>query len=218
MMPMPITVSVLSAGFGGGRRGGRQRARDNRRHADDDGVGRHVPGDDGARADQRAFADRHASHNRGVAADRGAALDEGWLALPLTISFRQTFVVGGARKLWRFNLQADGTVDFETRKLIHDWKTTRGPDGIKLDSAGRLFVAAGLNRQNAPYETQDKPTAGVYVFSPTGELLEFIAISRDETTNCAFGGDDLKTLFVTAGGLWSFRVSTPGKPVWPVLP
>jgi gluconolactonase len=57
------------------------------------------------------------------------------------------------------------------------------------------------------------------VFSPIGELLEFIAISRDETTNCAFGGDDLKTLFVTAGGsLWSIRVSTPGKPVWPVLP
>jgi hypothetical protein len=28
--------------------------------------------------------------------------------------------------------------------------------------------------------------------------------------------DDLKTLFVTAGGsLWSIRVKTPGKPVWP---
>jgi gluconolactonase len=127
--------------------------------------------------------------------------------------------VGGARKLWRFNLQADGTVDVATRKLIHDWKTTRGPDGVKLDSAGRLFVAAGLNRQNAPYESQDKPTAGVYVFSPAGELQQFIAISRDETTNCAFGGDDLKTLFVTAGGsLWSIRVSTPGKPVWPLVP
>ena len=127
--------------------------------------------------------------------------------------------VGGARKLWRFNLQSDGTVDFASQKLIHDWKTTRGPDGIKLDAAGRLFVAAGINRQNAPYETQDKPTAGVYVFSPVGELLEFIPIPRDETTNCAFGGDDLKTLFVTAGGsLWSIRVNTPGKPVWPTLP
>jgi gluconolactonase len=124
--------------------------------------------------------------------------------------------VGGARKLWRFDLKPDGTVDFQSQKLIHDWKSTRGPDGMKLDAAGRLFVAAGLNRQNAPYETQDKPTAGVYVFSPAGELLEFIPIPRDETTNCAFGGDDLKTLFVTAGGsLWSIRVTTPGKPVWP---
>ena len=25
---------------------------------------------------------------------------------------------------------------------------------------------------------------------PTGELLQYIAVPRDETTNCAFGGDD----------------------------
>ena len=56
--------------------------------------------------------------------------------------------VGGARKLWRFDLRKDGTVDLASQKLIHDWKETRGPDGIKLDSQGRLFVAAGLNRQN----------------------------------------------------------------------
>ena len=124
--------------------------------------------------------------------------------------------VGGARKLWRFNLKSDGTVDPTSRKLIHDWKTTRGPDGMKLDSAGRLFVAAGLNQPNLPYETAEKPTAGIYVFSPEGKLLEFISIPRDETTNCTFGGDDLKTLFITAGGsLWSIRVNTPGRPVWP---
>ncbi len=124
--------------------------------------------------------------------------------------------LGGARKLFRFDLKADGAVDFESQKLIHDWKKTRGPDGMKLDAEGRLYVAAGLNKQNPPYETQDKPTAGVYVFSPEGKLLEFIPIPRDETTNCAFGGDDLRTLFVTAGGsLWSIEVVTPGRPVWP---
>jgi gluconolactonase len=123
---------------------------------------------------------------------------------------------GGARKLWRFEPRADGTVDFASQKLIHDWKTTRGPDGMKLDAAGRLFVAAGLNKPNPPHETADSPTAGIYVFSPAGQLLQFIPILRDETTNCAFGGDDLKTLFVTAGGtLWSVRVNTPGRPVWP---
>lgn len=125
---------------------------------------------------------------------------------------------GGARKLWRFALRADGTVDFASQKLIYDWQQTRGPDGMKLDAQGRLYVAGGLNKQNPPYETQDKPTAGVYVFSPAGELLDFIPIPRDETTNCAFGGDDLKTLFVTAGGsLWSIPMLTPGKPAWPVL-
>ena len=124
--------------------------------------------------------------------------------------------IGGARKLWRFDLRADGTADLQTRKLIHDWNTTRGPDGMKLDARGRLFVAAGINKPNPPYETAEKPTAGIYVFSPEGKLLEMIPIPRDETTNCAFGGDDLKTLFVTAGGsLWSIRVATPGQPVWP---
>ena len=124
--------------------------------------------------------------------------------------------VGGARKLWRFDLKADGNVDHASRKLIHDWGTTRGPDGMKLDAVGRLYVAGGLNKPNSPYETADKPTAGVYVFSPEGLLIEFIPIPRDETTNCAFGGDDLKTLYVTAGGtLWSVRITTPGRPAFP---
>jgi gluconolactonase len=124
--------------------------------------------------------------------------------------------VGGARKLWRFALRGDGTADVASQKLIYDWKATRGPDGMKLDQKGRLFVAAGLNRPNPPAETQEKPTAGIYVFSPEGKLLEFIPIPRDECTNCAFGGDDLKTLFITAGGtLWSLPVREPGRPVWP---
>lgn len=125
--------------------------------------------------------------------------------------------VGGARKLWRFVLRDDGTVDPASRTLVHDWGATRGPDGVKIDAAGRLFVAAGLNRPNPPYETQEKPTAGVYVFSPGGVLLRVIPIPRDECTNCAFGGPDLKTLFVTAGGtLWSVRLSGPGRSVFDV--
>ncbi len=125
---------------------------------------------------------------------------------------------GGARKLWRFELLQDGTVSLSSQKLIHDWKTTRGPDGMKLDAEGRLYVAAGLNKPNLPHETAEKPTAGVYVFSSEGQLLEFVNIPRDETTNCAFGGNDLKTLFVTAGGsLWSIPTKTPGRPAWPVV-
>jgi len=121
-------------------------------------------------------------------------------------------VPGGARRLWRFNLQDDGTVDLATQTLIHDWKTTRGPDGMKFDAEGRLYVAAGLNRPNPPAETADEPTAGIYVFSREGLLQEFVRIPRDETTNCAFGGTDGRTLFVTAGGtLWSLRTKTPGR-------
>ncbi len=119
---------------------------------------------------------------------------------------------GGARKLHRFELNADGTLKLESKKTIYDWGTTRGPDGMKLDVAGNLYVAAGLNKPHLPDETAERPTAGIYVFSPAGELIDFAPIPRDETTNCAFGGEDFKTLFVTAGGsLWSIRTVYAGK-------
>ena len=119
--------------------------------------------------------------------------------------------VGAARKLWRFDLRADGTIAPGSRKLIFDWQTGRGPDGVKIDVAGRLYVAAGLNKPNLPYETADKFKGGVYIISPEGKLLDFIPVPVDEVTNCAFGGPDWKTLFITAGGtLWSIPVLTAG--------
>jgi gluconolactonase len=118
---------------------------------------------------------------------------------------------GGARKLWRFDLQPDGSVDPHSRKLIFDWKDARGPDGLKMDQQGHLYVAAGRNVANPPYETAEKFRAGIYVLSAGGRLLKFVPIGPDEVTNCAFGGPDLKTLFVTAGGhLWSMPVETAG--------
>lgn len=120
--------------------------------------------------------------------------------------------IGGARKLYRFDLRADGSIDPQTRKLIFDWKDARGPDGLKMDQAGRLYVAAGLNQPNPPYETAERRRAGIYILSDRGRLLEFIPILNDEVTNCAFGGSDRKTLFITAGGhLWSLQVETPGR-------
>lgn len=120
--------------------------------------------------------------------------------------------VGGARKLWRFDLKPDGTIAPASRRLIFDWKNGRGPDGLKMDQAGRLYVAGGLNVANPPFETADQFKGGVYILSPDGQLLDFVSIPKDEVTNCAFGGDDLRALFITAGGtLWSIRVNTPGR-------
>jgi gluconolactonase len=117
---------------------------------------------------------------------------------------------GGARKLWRFDLAPDGSVATRTKILIFDWHDSRGPDGLEMDRAGSLWVAAGRNAPSPPYETINYP-AGVYVLSPGGDLLALVPIPKDETTNVAFGGDDLRTLFITAGGtLWSIRVTQPG--------
>jgi gluconolactonase len=115
--------------------------------------------------------------------------------------------VNGARKLWRFDLNADGRVDANSRKLIFDWKTSRGPDGVKIDKRNRLFVAAGLNNGNPPFETAEPYRGGVYVLALSGELLEVISIPTDEVTNCTFGGVDARTLFITAGGtLWKTEI------------
>jgi gluconolactonase len=124
--------------------------------------------------------------------------------------------VGGARKLWRFGLNKDGTVDVAGRMLLYDWKQGRGPDGVKQDQKGRLYVAAGLNKPNPPFEPDEDKKGGIYVLSPEGKLLAFLPVPRDEVTNCAFGGDDLQTLYITAGGtLYSIRTTTPGRVVWP---
>ncbi len=118
---------------------------------------------------------------------------------------------GGARKLWRFDLLGDGSVDAASRTMIFDWKTSRGPDGVDMDAEGRLYVAAGRSAARLPQETAEPYKGGVYIFSTDGKLLETVAIPDDEVTNCAFGGTDLQTLFITAGGnLWSVEVRTPG--------
>jgi gluconolactonase len=124
---------------------------------------------------------------------------------------------GGARKLWRFDLKEDGSVDLANKKLLYDWGKGRGPDGLKQDQKGRLYVAAGLNKPNPPFEPAADVKGGIYVLDPGGERLAFLPVPTDEVTNCAFGGDDLKTLYITGGGtLYSIRTTTPGGVVWPV--
>jgi len=125
--------------------------------------------------------------------------------------------VGGARKLWRFELTADGTVRPGTGKVLKDWFTGRGPDGLKQDEKGRLFVAGGLNRPNPPAEPAKDIPAGIYVVDPdTGKQFDFLPIPTDEVTNCAFAGADRKTLLITGGGvLYSVRVKEPGRVIWP---
>ena len=119
--------------------------------------------------------------------------------------------LGGERKLWRFDLRADGSIDAASRKLLFDWETSRGPDGLKRDTRGRLYVAGGLNRANR-FESPEKHKGGVYILSPEGKLLRFVPIQNDEVTNVAFGGKDWKTLYITAGGtLWTLDVDTPGE-------
>ena len=86
-------------------------------------------------------------------------------------------------------------------------------DGFCLDVDGRLYVAGGIH--------------GVTVLEPDGTVAEVLEVpsaltgGRGVTTNCCFGGDDLRTLFATEavpGGVVAWEgMPTPGAPLvaWP---
>jgi gluconolactonase len=102
----------------------------------------------------------------------------------------------GARVIRAYDLRADGTVT--GMRVFHNFYPGRSGDGMSVDVKGNLYVAAGLHRRRGTSETLDtKP--GIHVFSRSGDLLKFIPIPEDLVTNCAFGGEDMKTLYVTAG-------------------
>ena len=106
------------------------------------------------------------------------------------------FAEHGARMIRAYDLQPDGTV--RNMRVFHNFYPGRSADGMTVDSAGNIYAAAGLHRRRGTSETLDT-RCGVHVFSPAGKLLRFIPIPEDTVTNCAFGGPDMKTLYVTAG-------------------
>ena len=69
------------------------------------------------------------------------------------------------------------------------------PDGMRVDTDGNLYVAAG---------------DGVQVFSPDGDLLGKI-YTPDVVTNCAFGMADYQTLFIAVTEcVWKVRLDAQG--------
>lgn len=117
-------------------------------------------------------------------------------------------VVGGNRKIWAFDLDADGNASGQ--RQVFDFAPGRGGDGMAVAQNGYLFVAAGIARPRGPHESTEVPP-GIYVIRPTGELVGRIPVPEDVLTNVTFGGDDLQTLWITAGKtLFSVRIAVPG--------
>lgn len=117
-------------------------------------------------------------------------------------------VVGGHRRIWGFDLSREGTVS--RQRVVFDFAPGRGGDGMAVDSRGRLYIAAGILRPRGPHETDEVPP-GIYVVTPAGELVGRIPIPEDVLTNVTFGGDDLRSLFITAGRtLFTIRIEVPG--------
>jgi gluconolactonase len=117
-------------------------------------------------------------------------------------------IIGGNRRIWAFDL--DPRRRLSGQRSVFDFAPGRGGDGMAVDQHGTLYVAAGISRPRGPHETTDVPP-GIYLITPDGELRGRIPIVEDVLTNVTFGGDDLRTLYITAGKtLFTARVGTPG--------
>ncbi|HUW11504.1 MAG TPA: SMP-30/gluconolactonase/LRE family protein, partial [Anaerolineae bacterium] len=70
------------------------------------------------------------------------------------------------------------------------------PDGLRTDTAGRVYVCAGN---------------GVQVFRPDGRLLGRIG-TPETAANCTFGGVGKRTLFITAvSAVWAVELGVEGR-------
>jgi gluconolactonase len=117
---------------------------------------------------------------------------------------------GGARMIRAFDLRPDGTV--ANMRVHYNFYPGRSADGMSIDSQGNLYASAGMGQLRGSSETLATKT-GIYVISPKGVLLKFIPIAEDYITNNAFGGPDMKTLYVTAGKtLYKLQTDIAGLP------
>jgi gluconolactonase len=96
------------------------------------------------------------------------------------------------------------TFGMDANRAVH-----RGVDGMTLDVDGNIVVCAG-------WETAG-PGPMIYVFSPSGRVLETHPLRVDRPTNCCFGDADMRTLYVTTGGghLLRARTDRTGWIMWP---
>jgi gluconolactonase len=91
-----------------------------------------------------------------------------------------------------FDVATNGSLS-EPRTFV----TVAGPDGMAVDEAGNLFVASYDGRS-------------IEVFAPDGEHWGTIAVSG-AASNCAFGGADGRTLYITTGTvLYRVTLADPG--------
>jgi sugar lactone lactonase YvrE len=116
------------------------------------------------------------------------------------------------RLIWAFDLSASGELS-NKRLFVRITRPGAHPDGPAMDSQGCLWAALfggwGADR-----------------YSPTGELIGRVELPVSNVTKIAFGGPDLKTLFITtarlhltpeqraeqplAGGLFTARADVAG--------
>jgi gluconolactonase len=94
-----------------------------------------------------------------------------------------------------FNVENNGLLSGGA--VFHDMNvsTPGAPDGMKVDVAGHVYCTG---------------PGGVWVFDNAGKHLGTI-ITSEQPSNCAWGDEDWRSLYITAGtSVYKIRVNTPG--------
>lgn len=105
------------------------------------------------------------------------------------------------KTLWRYDVRPDGTVT--NKRQFANWNSDNRvglPDGVKVDTQGNVYASG---------------PGGIRILSPQGKELGQINLPED-AANFAFGGADLKTLYITAStGIYRVNLATAGlKPMY----
>ena len=144
------------------------------------------------------------------------------LGIPNTVlctsDCRQLYLADSSeQELYRFDVDSEGTVG--ERRIFASTKSGPGtPDGSALDADGFLW-----NAQWGGWR--------VVRYAPDGSIDRIVKMPVEQPTSCAFGGDDLSTLYVTsardglsddalahqplAGSLFAFKPGVKGVPLAP---
>ena len=116
------------------------------------------------------------------------------------------------RELRAYPISGDGRLG--PYSVLHTFgkdkdRVQRAIDGMCLDIDGNIVATAGW------------PSAGpgpmIYVFSPSGRVLETHRVPATRPTNCCFGGPDRSTLYVTSTDGHFFKAETD-RVGWAIYP
>jgi gluconolactonase len=88
------------------------------------------------------------------------------------------------RHIRAFDVQPNGALALATDRVFFQFSGDRPgvPDGMKVDVEGNVYCSG---------------PGGVWVINPSGKHLGTILTGAEQTTNCAWGDEDWKTLFIT---------------------
>lgn len=95
----------------------------------------------------------------------------------------------GGKKTWSFTINKDGSLGNKTLFC------GMGSDGMTIDVRGNIYLTGD----------------GVTIFDRKGVQIEKIPVPESWTANVCFGGQDMKSLFITASkGLYRIRTNIKG--------